>query len=98
MAGLTFTVCQGDDDDILDLGHTISMKTGEGYTHEDFEVTEGSKVKFGINAAKSTTHDNNLTKFTIVYTTTNQTLTLVDSTLNTANFSADYEITFMGIG
>ncbi len=98
MAGLTFTACQDDDDDIMDLGPTISMKTGEGYTHEDFEVTEGSAVKFGINAAKSTTHDNNLTKFNIIYTTTNQTLNLVDSTFNAGNFSADYQITFMGLG
>lgn len=49
---------------------------------------------FGIVANKSTTHNNLLSKLNIYY----NELTLLDSTLNTANFSGDFEIKFIGIG
>ncbi|HOG67611.1 MAG TPA: hypothetical protein PLQ84_09120 [Bacteroidales bacterium] len=88
-----FTGCSKDDEDV-DLGPTISLKTGEGYTSSDFEVFNDSTVLFGIVANKSTTHNNLLSKLNIYY----NELTLLDSTLNTANFSGDFEIKFIGIG
>jgi hypothetical protein len=94
VAGLMFSGCSDDDDDTADLGPSIILKTGEGYTYEDFEVEEGSTVKFGVIAQKSTTHDNNLTRFNINY----NELTLVDSTFNSSSFDGDYEIQFEGVG
>jgi hypothetical protein len=94
MAGLMFSGCSKDDDDDPDMGPSIILKTGEGYTFEDFEVEEGSTVKFGVIAQKSTTHDNNLTRFNINY----NELTLVDSTFNSSSFNGDYEIQFVGVG
>jgi hypothetical protein len=94
VAGLMFSGCSDDDDDTVDLGPSIILKTGEGYTYEDFEVEEGSSVKFGVIAQKSTTHDNNLTRFNLNY----NDLTLVDSTFNSSAFNGDYEIQFEGVG
>lgn len=94
VAGLMFSGCSDDDDDTVDLGPSIILKTGEGYTYEDFEVEEGSTMKFGVIAQKSTTHDNNLTRFNINY----NDLTLVDSTFNSSAFNGDYEIQFVGVG
>lgn len=94
VAGLMFSGCSDDDDDTVDLGPSIILKTGEGYTYEDFVVEEGSSVKFGVIAQKSTTHENNLTKFNISY----NELTLVDSTFNSSSFDGDYEIQFVGVG
>ena len=70
-----FTGCSKDDEDV-DLGPTISLKTGEGYTSSDFEVFNDSTVLFGIVANKSTTHNNLLSKLNIYY----NELTLLDST------------------
>lgn len=93
-AGLAFTGCSDDDDDIVDLGPSLTLKTGEGYTSADFEVEEGTTLKFGVTAEKSTTHDNYLAKFQILY----NELTIVDTALNTATFNADYMIKFLGVG
>jgi hypothetical protein len=94
-AGLIFSGCSKDDDDpIIDAGPSMSLKSGEGYTDADFEVEDGSTVKFGVTANKSATHDNNLTRFNILF----QNLTLVDTTFNSATFNGDFEIQFVGVG
>lgn len=96
LAGVSFSACQKDEDE--DLGPTISLKTGAGYTYEDFEITEGTTLTFGITATKSTTSDNNLSRFNIYYETGDQDLTLVDSVFSNATFNADYSIEFLGTG
>jgi hypothetical protein len=96
MAGVSFSACQKDEEE--DLGPTISLKMGEGYTYEDFEVTEGTTLTFGITASKSTTSDNNLNRFNIFYASGSQELTLVDSVFNNAAFNSDYSIEFLGTG
>lgn len=96
LAGVSFSACQKDEED--DLGPTISLKTGAGYTSEDFEVAEGTTLTFGITASKSTTSDNNLNRFNILYASGSQELTLVDSVFSNATFSADYSIEFVGTG
>jgi hypothetical protein len=94
-AGLMFSGCKKDEDDpIVDQGPTISLKTGDGYTFNDFEVEEGTAVKFGVVASKSTTHDNNLTRFNITY----GNLTIADSTFNADSFDSDFQIEFFGVG
>jgi hypothetical protein len=86
--------CKKDEEEKIDLGPTLSLKTGEGYTSSDFEVIEGDTLKFGVIAAKSTTHNNFLTRFNIYF----GDLTLVDSVINVADFDADYSFIFNGIG
>jgi hypothetical protein len=95
MAGIVFTGCEKEEDD---LGPTISLKTGEGYTYEDFEVAEGETLKFGIEGAKSSNSDNNLTRYNMIYATGSQTLTMVDSVFNAPAFNMDYSIQFIGVG
>jgi hypothetical protein len=86
--------CKKDEEEKIDLGPTLTLKTGEGYTSSDFEVIEGDTLKFGVIAAKSATHDNFLTRFNIYF----GDLTLVDSVINVADFDADYSFIFNGIG
>lgn len=93
-AGVVFTGCSDDEDDTVDMGPTISLKTGAGYTATDFEVYNDSTLKFGVTANKSTTHDHNLARLNIYY----NDLTLVDSTMDVASFNGDFEIKFVGIG
>ncbi len=94
-AGLMFSGCSKDDDDpIIDAGPSMSLKSGEGYTNTDFEVEDGSSVKFGVTANKSTTHDNNLTRFIIIF----QNKPYVDTTFNSATFNGDFELQFVGVG
>lgn len=94
IVGLSFSACKKDDD----LGPTLSLKTGEGYTYQDFEVAEGTTLKFGVSAEKSTNSDKNLKRFNIYYTSGNQELTLVDSIFDSTSFNADYNIEFLGSG
>lgn len=94
VAGVAISGCSKDEDEPVDMGPTLALKTGEGYTSADFEVVEGTVVKFGITASKSTTHDHNLARFNIMY----NSLTLVDTVFDAASFNADFEIQFVGVG
>jgi hypothetical protein len=86
--------CSSDDDDPIDLGPTINLKTGEGYTSADFEVVLGTTLKFGVIANKSTTSDNYLARFNILF----GNLTIIDTVINVATFNTDYEIQFASVG
>jgi len=94
VAGIILGGCKKDEVEKIDLGPTLSLKSGEGYTSADFSVEDGTSLKFGVTASKSATHDNFLTRFNILY----NSLTLVDTVLNTANFDADFTLKFVGAG
>lgn len=94
VTGLMVTSCSKEEDEPIDQGPSITLKTGPGYTYTDFEVFNDSTKTFGVVANKSTTHDRKLTRFNIYY---NQ-LTLVDSVINTNTFEGDFPIKFVGVG
>ncbi|MBE0637465.1 MAG: hypothetical protein IH598_02990 [Bacteroidales bacterium] len=95
LTGVAIAGCSKDEDEpVVDMGPALTLKTGEGYTSADFEVIEGTTVKFGVTASKSTTHEHNLVRFNILY----NTLTLVDTVFDAPDFNADFEIQFVGVG
>ncbi len=92
ITGMIFTSCSKDDDE--PLPPSIQFKGGTGYTSADVTINENNTIKVGIIGLANSTSGKNLTQFTITLTTNNVPYVLIDSSINTATFDANYLITF----
>jgi len=88
-----FTGCSKDEDPIIG-DPSIDFKGGTNYTFENITVTTNDQITVGIMAAMHPDTKKDLTNFKL--TLGNQTL--VDSTLTSASFDADYNISFASVG
>jgi hypothetical protein len=92
-----FTSCKKDDD-IVNPEPSIDFKGGANYTATDVTINAGEQILVGFNAAYNPDTEENLTNFKVVLTSNNVSQTLIDSTINTASYSTDINITFPEAG
>jgi hypothetical protein len=86
-----FTSCSKDSTE--DLSPSISFIGGTGFTDGDVSLDAGELFKVGITAAANATSGKNLVKFKVVRTFDNIPVTVLDSTINTDNFSVQFTTT-----
>lgn len=92
LAGVTFLSSCGTDS----TPPTLSLKTGADYTAADVTIDLNSDIKVGIVATSETS---TLTNFTMTSSVNGGApITMVDSTISTANFNVDYVITATEMG
>lgn len=89
LTGVLFTSCSKDEDDPQDLKPGINFKGGTGYVSQDVTLTAGEEFKVGINANANSNSSAKLNKFVVTRTFNNIPFTVLDSTLNTSNFTID---------
>jgi hypothetical protein len=91
LAGFTFlTSCTKDK-----TPPTMNFKGGSSYTSADITVDAGTTLTFGINA---TNGSSKLERFTIVATSNNSPITVVDTTFSLDTFNKDYSFEFPDAG
>ena len=91
------TSCKKDPVDV-DPSPSINFKGGSNYTSADATIGTDASILVGVNASSNASTNKDLKKFTIVITTNNVPSTLIDSTISTEVFNADYNISFPGVG
>lgn len=96
VAGFMFTSCSDDNtDEPKELKPVISFKTGGTFTSSDVTINEGESIDVGVICTANSNSNaklNNVKVYTIVNNVAQAAI--IDSTINTSAFDANYTITF----
>jgi 5-hydroxyisourate hydrolase-like protein (transthyretin family) len=89
--------CKDKKEEPQDLKPTISFKTGGSFISSDTTLNAQQEFSIGITVSRNATSQKNLSRLTISRSYNNVVWSLWDTTLNTANFTFNFNFKSLGI-